>query len=235
MSNRAIGLLFAVGFSLILWSLVAMLFIGCARQSADEAGSYTLEDVVRWRETPAERVLVPSEQDQIMTAVLVPDQSSDLAFMPSSVRTLMPPTRCDPAGRRWMDDPSLPSVAHQANCWAGEEFVAVWTIAYTDLGSLPRHRPAWLLVSTRRRQEPFSLNTMGAKGCWMLVYPDNALPAVMADEGLIRDTGNRVELRWTPDPMFAGMTWFAQLIWLEPGVQAGYMTGPALEITVGRR
>jgi len=128
-----------------------------------------------------------------------------------------------------------------AGAYAGEQFVACWTL---NVGKAPGPwpRPAFVLATSRPNQQavrdsdpkatPLPLDEFGHPGVRLAFVPTLAFEAGNSGGLVDYDEGGRVVLRWTPPEAFVGSVWFLQLLWLEP---TGLMTSKGLEFRVGSR
>ena len=144
-------------------------------------------------------------------------------------RLIQPPTPCYVAPNS-EGGPGAPYVVATGVPRVGRSFKVEWTTKPTVPGSLP-DLPALLFVALEATA-PISLDPAGATDCYSLVPPDFVM--IPGANSILRQTGGRVNLDWTPPITFVGVELFGQLFVADPNANpAGYLLSPALHVRVG--
>lgn len=90
-----------------------------------------------------------------------------------------------------------------------------------------------LLISTRKRTAPLDCSPWGHFGCWLVVEPDIIIAPT--EQGLLsRAPGDgRIQLAWTPEPAWAGTTFYVQMVVATNETRSGLAVSPGLEVLIG--
>lgn len=155
--------------------------------------------------------------------------------LPSIVEVIHPPTKCDTHLVWLRSDQREPIVYANARCNAGDHFHAIFRHAFVHRDG-PVPRPAWLLLSLAPPGDPVSLDSWGAPGCWLMVNLDLQWLHVLQPDGvLLVATPGRLTLHWDVPASLAGLDFWAQMLWWEPGANAAnHLVSPLLHVRVGR-
>lgn len=90
--------------------------------------------------------------------------------------------------------------------------------------------PAWIITSTRPLLQPIDWTPFGARGCWLLVSPDQIVIVPPVTSGMFIRSRGQTTLVWTPSSGSVGMKHWFQFLTLSP---TGFLASQGVEVTVG--